>query len=139
MSGFLLDTPVLVDTFKPEPSGIVLDWIGSQRAGALFLSAMSLGELTRSVRARASGAKRAELERWISQDLAEQFEGRVLPFDAESAALWGALVAERGAKPRAAAELQIAAIAIKHSFSLVTTNAKAFRGTGVDLVDLSGE
>lgn len=138
MTGFLLDTPLLAETFKPAPAPAVLDWIGTQRAGALFLTAMTLGELTRDVRARSVGPEREAFERWIDQDLTEQFEGRILPFDAESAALWGAMVAALEAKPRAAAELQVAAVALRHDFTLATTNAKAFKGAGVKLVDLSG-
>lgn len=135
MSGFLLDTPVLAETFKPVPSAGVLEWIADQRAGALYLTTMTLGELIRGVRARALWPDGAELERWINQDLTEQFEGRILPFDAESAALWGAMVAELDAKPRAAAELQVAAVALKHDFTLVTTNAKAFKGTKVKAIE----
>lgn len=137
MSGFLLHTPIITEMFQPKPDRDVLKWIESQRAGALFLTAMSLGELVRHVRSRARGADRANLERWVNQDLAEQFEGRILPFDAESAALWGSMVAELEAKPRAAAELQVAAVAIRHGFKLVTNNAKAFRGANVELVDLT--
>ena len=47
---FLIDTNVISETFRPRPAPRVLEWVRHQRAGDLFLAAMSLGELVRGAR-----------------------------------------------------------------------------------------
>ena len=73
-------------------------------------------------------ARREQFERWIEQDLARQFEGRVLPFDGAAATVWGRLMGDgdRTGRPPAAADAQIAAVAIQHELTLVTRNEKDF-------------
>ena len=53
----------------------------------LFLAAQTIGELVRGARKVKEVARRERFESWIEQDLAQQFEGRVLPFDGPTAAL----------------------------------------------------
>ena len=73
-------------------------------------------------------ARREQFERWIERDLARQFEGRVLPFDGGAAAVWGRLIGDgdRTGRTAAAADAQIAAVAIEHELTLVTRNEKDF-------------
>ncbi len=64
------------------------------------------------------------------------FEGQVfprltiLPFDQESALIYGRLKAglERSGRPRFEPDLQIAAIAIRHRLTVVTGNVRHFSG-----------
>lgn len=82
-------------------------------------------------------ARRERFEKWIEQDLAEQFEGRVLPFDGPAAILWGRLMGDgdRSGPPPAAADAQIAAVAIHHDLTLVTRNTKDFARLTVTLLN----
>jgi len=45
----LLDTVVLSELRKPQPSEAVVQWLSRQRDSELFLSVVSLGEIERSI------------------------------------------------------------------------------------------
>lgn len=125
---FLLDTNIVSETVKPRPEQAVLDWLESQVPTDLFLAAQTIGELVRGARKVREQARRERFERWIEQDLARQFDGRVLPFDVRAATLWGHLMGDgdRVGRPPAVADAQIAAVAIRHEMILVTRNTKNF-------------
>ena len=134
---FLLDTNVISETVRPRPDKTVLDWIESQIPSDLFLAAQTLGELVRGARRVKEQARREQFERWIQQDLARQFDGRILPFDASTAAVWGRLMGDgdRAGRRPSAADAQIAAAAIQHDLTLVTRNVKDFRNFDIRLLD----
>ena len=134
---FLLDTNVVSETIKPKPQKTVLDWLEAQTPTDLFLAAQTMGELVRGARKVKEKARRERFERWIEQDLAQQFDGRVLPFDGAAAALWGRLMGdgERVGRTPTAADAQIAAVAIQHELILVTRNERDFRYFDIQLVN----
>ena len=134
---FLLDTNVISETVRPRPDKTVLDWIESQIPSDLFLAAQTLGELVRGARRVREQARREQFERWIEQDLARQFDGRILPFDASTATVWGRLMGDgdRAGRRPSAADAQIAAAAIQHDLTLVTRNVKDFRSFDIRLLD----
>ena len=88
---YLIGTNVISETLKSRPEARVIDWLGSQKANDLFLASVSLGELVRGARQARDKAKRERFKRWIEQDLASQFNGRILPFDQEAAVMRGSL------------------------------------------------
>ena len=134
---FLLDTNVISDTVRPRPDKTVLNWIESQSPRDLFLAVQTLGELVRGARKVREQSRREQFERWIEHDLARQFNGRILPFDASAAALWGRLMddGDRAGRRPSAADAQIAATAIQHDLTLVTRNVKDFRNFDIRLLD----
>ena len=133
---FLLDTNVVSETITLRPERSVLDWIEAQIPTDLFLAAQTIGELVRGARKVREPARRERFERWIEQDLAAQFDGRVLPFDGRTAAVWGRLMGDGDrAGPPAAADAQIAAVAIHHELTLVTRNEKDFERFEIHLLN----
>ena len=134
---FLLDTNVVSETVRPRPDRTVLDWMEAQAPTDLFLAAQTVGELVRGARKVREQPRRERFERWIEQDLARQFDGRVLPFDGPTAAIWGRLMGDgdRTGRPPAAADAQIAAVAIQHELILVTRNVKDFVNFDILLLD----
>lgn len=134
---FLLDTNVVSETVRPRPRRSVLDWIEARSPSDLFLAAQTVGELVRGARKVREPERRERFERWIEQDLARQFEGRILPFDGGTAAIWGRLMGDgdrAGLRP-AAADAQIAAVAIQHGLTVVTRNVRDFMRFDVQLFD----
>ena len=133
----LLDTNVVSETVRPRPEKMVLDWIEAQIPTDLFLAAQTIGELVRGARKVREQERRERFERWIEQDLARQFDGRVLPFDGRTATIWGHLMGDgdRAGRPPAAADAQIAAVAIQHELILVTRNVKDFGNFDIHLLD----
>ena len=134
---FLLDTNVVSETVRPRPDRTVLQWIESQSPVDLFLAAQTIGELVRGARKVREHARRERFERWIEHDLARQFDGRILPFDASTATVWGRLMGDgdRAGRRPSAADAQIAAAAIQHDLTLVTRNVKDFRSFDIPLLD----
>lgn len=128
MPGFVLDTNVVSEIVRADPAPAVLQWVASQPAAELFLSAVTIGELVRGVSRLPLGRRRSGLKRWIEEDLRKHFEGRVLPFDEAAAVLWGNLLADmdRVGRPRPVIDAQIAATAIRFGVELVTRNTADF-------------
>ena len=73
----------------------------------------------------------------IIRDLARQFEGRILAFDDQAAAIWGEIVGagERLGRPQPALDTQIAAIARRHNLVLATRNTRDFEDMDVRLTN----
>nr|WP_315226695.1 type II toxin-antitoxin system VapC family toxin [uncultured Limnohabitans sp.] len=131
----VLDTNVVSELMRPTPNADVLAWLDSQAADALWLNSVVLSELLYGIARMPEGARRAQLAQAVQAMLAEDFAGRVLPFDAEAAAAYADLVAtrERQGQPVAMADAQIAAISLVHGASLATPNTKHFEGLGLSL------
>ena len=134
---FLLDTNVVSETARPGPRQSVLDWIEARNPSDLFLAAQTMGELVRGARKVREQERRERFERWIEQDLARQFDGRVLPFDGRTAAIWGRLMGggDRAGRRPAAADAHIAAVAIQHKLILVTRNVRDFARFDLQLLN----
>lgn len=134
---FLLDTNVVSETVKPRPDKTVLDWMEAQVPTDLFIAAQTIGELIRGARKVREQARRERFEKWIEQDLARQFDGRILPLDGRTAAVWGRLMrdGDRAGRTPAAADAQIAAVANQHELILVTRNVKDFVNFDIQLLD----
>ena len=137
MTAFLLDTNVISELVKRPGDARVIAWVSRQAAADLFLSAMTLGELIRGVRLLAPGRRRAEIERWIADDLSRAFTNRILPFDRDDAVIWGELTARRQLAGRKlpAVDGQIAAIAIRHDLTVATRNVTDFTDVAVATID----
>ncbi|SEB00675.1 PIN domain-containing protein [Rubrimonas cliftonensis] len=82
----LLDTDVLSALRRPERHPRVAAWLMSQDEGALFVSAVTIGEIARGValEARRNPAAGAVLADWLDRTCL-QFADRILAFDAEAA------------------------------------------------------
>jgi len=100
----------------------------------LYLTAVSIGELRRGVeliRYRGDARQARRLERWIGKLLTEYSEN-ILPFDADTAQIWGRL---RVPHPENPLDKQIAATAFIYDLTLVTRNIRHFAETGVKLLN----
>ena len=137
MPAYLLDTNLVSELVRARPEQRVLDWVAHQTATDLYLSAITVGELTRGIAKLPAGRRRSTLRHWLDVDLRREFEGRILAFDQNTARIWGDLMgeADRRSWPRAAIDAQIAATALQHDLTLVTRNTPDFAGLGVHLVN----
>ena len=125
------------ETVSPRPDKTVLHWIEAQTPSSPFLVAETIGQLVRGARQAREQAFRERFERWIEQDPARQFDGRILPFEAPAAAVRGRLMGDREGtgRRRSAADAQVAAAAMQHGLTLVTRNVKDFRSFDIRLLD----
>ena len=132
---FLLDTNVVSElrTGKPQQSSAVRAWAGGVPANQMYLSAVTLLELEMGVLrlARKDAPQAAPLRAWLTNVLRE-FQGRVLPFDAEAALLCAPM---HTPNPRSFRDSMIAASAQQHRLALATRNTADFAGLAVELVN----
>ena len=94
---YLIDTVVLSELRKRERHAGVVQWLRSKAVDALFLSAITIGEMERGVlRQRAKNAVFAEaLGAWLDRTV-ETYADRILPVDTLVARRWGRLSARMG-------------------------------------------
>ena len=132
MSRSLLDTNIISNVTKPDPSKALLVWMAEQADQDLFISALTIAEIRRGLLEKPKGKKRALLEAWFTGPEGPQalFAGRVLAFDEEAALIWARLMADGTAKgrPRSALDMIIAAVGEANDCVVVTDNEKDFIG-----------
>jgi predicted nucleic acid-binding protein len=138
LTHYLLDTNIISEAIKPEPSAALLDWLGEQPSSDLFIATFTLAEVRRGILAKPSGRKRRELEAWFSgpEGPLALFEGRILAFDEAAAEEWARIMAEGTAagRPRSALDMIVAATAAANRCIVATLNDRHFRGI-VDCVN----
>jgi predicted nucleic acid-binding protein len=129
---YLLDTNIISNVTKPDPSAALLAWMAEQPDTDLFISALTVADIRRGLLEKPKGKKRVLLEAWFTGPEGPQalFAGRALPFDEKAALVWARLMAEGTAKgrPRSALDMIIAATAEANDCVVVTDNEKDFTG-----------
>ena len=138
----LLDTNVISEVMRPKPSSAVIDWFDAVAGLPLFTTAITEAELWSGFHQLAEGQRKTVLEKMIAETLAEDFAGRILPFDSVAARVFGTISAERArrGRPISTADCQIAAIAVARGFQLATRNGRDFEHCGCDVINpWSGE
>jgi predicted nucleic acid-binding protein len=129
---FLLDTCVISELVKPRPQRSVAEWVREQPEERLFLSVLTLGELSRGIGRLADGRKKRQLATWLQRDLKPRFAGRWLAVDEEVAERWGMLHADAACQGRTMPVIDglLAATALVHGMTLVTRNDADVRPSG---------
>lgn len=132
---FLLDTCVVSELVRPEPTATLVDWINNQPEERLYMSVLTLGELRKGIDRLPEGAKRTRLEIWLDSDLRIRFAGRWLPVDEEVAERWGLLTANTTSKGLTLPVIDglIAATALTHGMTVVTRNTADMAGSEVPI------
>ena|ERR1700754_5084970 len=132
---YLLDTNIISNVVKPEPSKALLTWLGAQTDTDLFIAALTVAEIHRGILEKPRGKKRKILETWFAGPEGPQvlFANRILPFDEKAALTWAHMMADGKGKgrPRNAFDTIIAAIAATNDCIVVTDNEKDFEGLKV--------
>ena len=128
MKGFLLDTNIISELIRPKPDQNVVSWIADRMASELFITSMTIGELTRGAQKTGNNKRGLRLQNWIAHDVMHQFDHRILAFDTRAAIDWGILMGDgdRLGLTLLAADAQIAAVARVNQLSIATRNTKDF-------------
>lgn len=134
---FLIDTNVISELMRATPSLSVLNWFSTQDPSTLYLSAVTEAELRTGIAILPAGQRREGLKAALDATIAEDFEGRILPFDSEAAKTYAEIAAGRrsSGRPIADADCQIAAIARAAGAVIVTRNTRDFEGCGVEQIN----
>ncbi|MEC5291189.1 type II toxin-antitoxin system VapC family toxin [Aurantimonas sp. C2-6-R+9] len=137
MTRYLLDTNIISNVVKPQPSDSLLAWMSTQRDEDLFIASLTIAEIRCGMLEKPWGKKREALGKWFSGPEGPQalFAGRILSFDDKAGLIWAQLMAagKAAGKPRGGLEMIIAAVAGANDCVVVTYNEKDF--VGVEIVN----
>ncbi len=137
MTRYLLDTNIISNVIKPQPSESLIAWMAAQRDEDLFIASLTVAEIQRGILEKPRGKKRDALNVWFAGPEGPQalFAGRILSFDERSSLIWARLMADGKAtgRPRSGLDMIIASVASANECVVVTDNEKDF--IGLDIVN----
>lgn len=133
----VLDTNVVSEIMKPQPSSAVTSWISNLMLNELFTTVVTVGEVLYGIELLPKGKRRDTLLRAAEAVLTKDFAGHILTFDEPTARAYASLSASRRThgRPISTQDAQIAAIARVHGATVATRNTDDFEGCGVKLVN----
>ncbi len=122
---------------KPAPAPKVIMWIDQQEIMRLYVSTVTIAEISYGINVLSEGNRRNLLEDSFNKVLRDAFEHRILSFDESSAHFYGKIMSHRKeiGKPLSIPDGQIAAIARANSLAVVTSNIKDFSDCGLVLIN----
>jgi len=133
----VVDTNVISEVMRPQPSSAVLNWLNAQDSNLLFITTVTLAEIGYGLRILPDGLRRRQLQTRFEQFIAQAFEERVLDFTAPAAHAYAEIMGHRKEKGRAMSlpDGKIGSIAHAHGFASATRNIKDFEGCNIELIN----
>lgn len=133
----VLDTDVLSALMRREHDAAVVAWLDAQPPESVWTTAVTVFEVRFGLEQLAPGRRRRQLEAAFSGALAEDFQGRILPFDEEAAREAALRAAERrgAGRPVDFRDIEIAGIVAARRATLATRNVRHFEGLGIRIVN----
>ena len=133
----VLDTNVLSELMRSNPSHKVSAWIAKQSASELCTTSITAAEIFYGIELLAKGNRRDRLLAAADAMFTEDLAGRVHGFDSDAARAFSKIAARRRrlGKPISHADAQIAAIALVRSATIATRNVGDFHDCGIEVID----
>ena len=133
----VIDTNVISEVLRLQPSPAVLRWLNAQDGNQLFITTVTLAEVGYGLRILPDGQRRWQLQSRFEQFIAQAFEERVLDFTASAARAYAQIMGHRkeAGHPMSLPDGQIASIAHSHGFAIATRNIKDFENCGLELIN----
>ena len=133
----ILDTNVISELMKPDPSKILLAWIRGQEQRNLAISVITLAEIAYGLERLPQGKRRKDLQGGFNQLINQGFHKRVFEFGSKSALFYGELCNIRLSQGLHvdAFDMMIAAIAQINGCAIATRNVSDFQGCSLELIN----
>ena len=133
----VLDTNVLSALMQGAPEPVVVSWLDRQPSESVWTTSVTVFEIRFGLELLSPGRKRRQLESAFASALAEDLEGRILPFDDLAAYEAAGQAAERrtSGRPVDFRDIEIAGIVRAQRVTLATRNHRHFRDLGIRLVN----
>ena len=132
----LLDTCVLSEIRHPRGNPAVREAVLSFRDQDLFISVITLGELTKGIALLDPGKRQQELKAWLV-GLEQHYSDRILDITGDVVRIWGELTASAQLHGQIVPAIDglIAATALHHNLQVMTRNVDDFSPTGVRVLN----
>jgi predicted nucleic acid-binding protein len=133
----VLDTNVVSALMQAAPDGTVVAWLDHYPLDAVCLTSINVFEIRSGLEILAEGRRRRQLEAAFARLQDEKLQGRVLPFDrnsAEAAAAFWARLRSVG-RPVEFRDAQIAGIVAANDATLATSNVRDFQDLAIELAN----
>lgn len=133
---YLLDTCLISELVKPTPNKKVIKWLNDIPSTALFLSAITIGEIRKGLTKLPSSKKKETLTVWLNT-LLRDYRERIFSIDLIVAENWGVIQgnAEKAGMPMSSIDSLIAATAHTHNLTLVTRNEDDFVPSQISILN----
>jgi len=134
---YLLDTCVISELIRTQPTPTVVEWINQQPERDLYLSVLTFGEIEKGIEKSANPDQKRKLVLWVEHDLKHRFGNRIIPVDLAVATEWGRVqgACEKKGLPMPAIDGLIAASALIYHCIVVTRNTEDMRQSDVGLLN----
>lgn len=133
----VVDTNVISEPLRSRHDERVREWLNRQAPETLYLSAVTVAELTLGVELLSEGGRKDDLREAVGSVIGEVFRGRILAFDGAVARTYASLIADARARGRSIsfADGQIAATASRHGFAVATRDTGPFEACGLTVIN----
>jgi len=134
---YILDTCAISELVAKQPNPTVVEFIDSLDPDDVYLSVVTIGEISKGIEKLPKSKRKQELETWLREDLLVRFDGKIIPLDTGVLLEWGSLTArlESTGKTLPAMDSLIAATVLARQLVLITRNTVDFDATGIEIVN----
>ena len=131
----VIDTNIVSELMRAEPSAAVLAWMDNRPPRELFVTAVTEAEVRTGIALLPEGRRRRGLAEACERAFGGLFAGRVLSFDSDAAQAYAEIAVSRRVlgRPVSQADGQIAAIARSRGMAVATRNVRDFEEMGIDI------
>jgi toxin FitB len=133
----LLDTNVISELMRREPSAQVVAWMDERPRSRLGITAITQAEILYGIELLPKGRRKDGLLTAAQLMFLEDFRGRIFPFSSDAAHAFAKIAAVRQTQGRPISQLdaQVAAIVQTLGAELATRNVTDFGGCGIKLLN----
>ena len=133
----VLDTNVMSELMKIQGSSVVCKWVKARPRSDLFITTITQAEILYGIALLPVGKRQNELTKVAQLMFAEDFGGRLLPFDEKAAIAFAEIAVKRRrmGKPISQADAQIASFCYSQKATLVTRNISDFEDCDITIIN----
>jgi toxin FitB len=133
---YLLDTCVISELVKPSPNRKVVDWLNELPSEALFLCAITIGEVRKGLTKLPNSSEKERLTLWLNT-LLKDYKERILSIDLMVCENWGVLQgnAEKAGAPMSSIDSLLAATTYTYNLILATRNESDFSPSNIPIIN----
>lgn len=133
----VLDTNVISELMRAQPSPSVVSWVDRQLDSTLYLTVLTLAEIRFGIAALPKGRRRTALTRAFEDGIRPLFADRILNFDEQASIEYAELRANAHRRGVALSDVDalIGAIVRTHRCQIATRDEGPFKAAGLHVIN----